>query len=138
MSVFWTIAEQALRQTMAGSRPAISAPGRLGLLAAASFMGLAGMGFALAASYMALDAVLTPALAALCTAAIAFTMAGILIGISEIVRYYRRRRGAVQMASLNDAIASMARELEDPIKTYPLSAVTVATLAGMMAGQRFH
>ena len=145
MSIMWTIAEQALRNQMTATPAVSAAPPRFGMYAAAGLLCMAGMAFSLAAIYMGLAATVPPAMAALGTAAAAFSAAGILIGIVQLRRVLHKQRMArlpvvdnMNMDAINHALQMIIEEFEEPVKAYPKTAMALAALAGLVAGNRIH
>ena len=144
MSIMWTIAEQALRNQMTATTQAVyAAPPRFGMYAAAGLLCVAGMAFSLAAVYISLAATLPPAAAALCTAGAAFASAGMLIGIVQLRRMLHKKRMARlpavdNMDAINNYLQMIAEEFEEPVKAYPKTAMALAALVGLVAGNRIH
>jgi hypothetical protein len=146
MTILWTIAEQVMRQQLSGAASpfALSSVPRMrfGMYAVAGFITALGVIFSFVAAYLWLLTVYSPPLAAMATAGLAFLLAGVLVGLSLALRTMRRakrRKAQVDnMAMMNSAMAMIAEELEEPVKAYPKTAIALATLAGIVAGDKLH
>jgi hypothetical protein len=114
----------------------------LGLAALSLFLGLAGLGFLIAAGYGYMQDEFGVRAATLFMAAIILGCA-LLSSLTAygLFRYRQRRRRFYQrtiMQNVQAFVEEVCNELEEPIRENPKTAALIAGLAGFAAAQRLH
>ncbi len=114
----------------------------LGLAALSLFLGLAGLGFLIAAGYGYLHEYFDAKTSTLYMGIIVLVCALMSSSTAYILFHIRQKRVRKYQRTITDniyqAINSVAEELEVPIRDNPKTAALLAGLAGYAAAQRFH
>ena len=136
--------EPVLLAALAGSRSGLlanrtgSAAGILVILAAC-LGGVATLAF-LAGGYVWLESVYGMQFATLMVGMVTAGLAVVLLLVSGSIGRYKRMRVAAYQSEVTRRIEAVTQaimsEIEEPVKAYPKTAVSLAALAGYVAGDR--
>src|ERR1700761_6734678 len=105
------------------------------LLAFAALCGTVGIVFLAMALYLYLESLYEPRLAALVSSLIAFALA-IVLSVAKNAFKPEKVPAPSPVQSVHAMVADLINELEGPIRENPTTSVTLAALAGIIAGRR--